>query len=159
MRRACEPVREIISASLDGEATMIERKRAERHMARCADCRAFARTLDLMIGSVRAAPPLVPMGPPAVAARAGRRRRSLGTRVVAAAAGFAAVAAIGAGVAGEAPNETVPAAAPSPATAIMASIDMERHQQQSLIANVAHVRSARDSITHRLSRLETVSLG
>lgn len=41
----CERIRGVISASLDGEVSEVERVTADAHLAACGDCRAYAASL------------------------------------------------------------------------------------------------------------------
>jgi hypothetical protein len=159
MNRACESVREIISASLDGEASVIERRLADRHVARCADCRAFAETVAGTVELVRAAPSLVP-GRPLSGTRPSRRAgRAVAVRVGAVAAALAAAAGLGAAVAGRSPQPAISAAPARGPELVLASIDVDRRQQLNMAQPAVRAHGDRDGVAHRLSRLEKLTLG
>ena len=52
----CERVRGVISASLDGEVSDVERVTADAHLAACGDCRAYAARLAETSRLLRATP-------------------------------------------------------------------------------------------------------
>ncbi len=53
---ACEPVREILSARVDGEAAAAEIEQADRHLATCVACRAYQQQLSILTRQVRVRP-------------------------------------------------------------------------------------------------------
>jgi predicted anti-sigma-YlaC factor YlaD len=52
----CEEVREHLSAFLDGELDVWQRRRVEAHLLGCADCRAAAVALEEMIAALQEGP-------------------------------------------------------------------------------------------------------
>jgi predicted anti-sigma-YlaC factor YlaD len=52
----CERMRSVISASLDGEVSEVERATADLHLAACGACRAYAASLEETSRLLRAAP-------------------------------------------------------------------------------------------------------
>jgi predicted anti-sigma-YlaC factor YlaD len=155
MSRACDTAREIVSAGLDGEATTIDRKRAQRHVERCSDCRAFAAAAERMTDALRAAPPLpAPALVPPAPARSGARRGRLIVRAAGVAAAFAAAAGVGASVSGGGRQE--PAATPARAPVlVLAALDRDRAQHAEL-----RLREGRGpESSYRVGRLETLTLG
>jgi predicted anti-sigma-YlaC factor YlaD len=52
----CERMRAVISASLDGEVSEVERATADAHLAGCGDCRAYAASLAETSRLLRATP-------------------------------------------------------------------------------------------------------
>lgn len=53
---ACDRFREQVSLSLDGELSQLEQRMLEAHLARCADCDAFADDVRSFTEGLRAAP-------------------------------------------------------------------------------------------------------
>lgn len=60
MSNPCDSARQAISAGLDGEASEIELRSAERHRQTCETCRTFADQATRTTHRVRGARPLVP---------------------------------------------------------------------------------------------------
>jgi hypothetical protein len=89
--RQCERCRGQVSLDLDGGLSELEAAWMRRHLAACADCRAFAADVRGATALLRAAPQLSPAEPVLVA---GVRRRSRG--VLGAVVGVAATAAVAA---------------------------------------------------------------
>jgi predicted anti-sigma-YlaC factor YlaD len=52
----CERMRSLISASIDGEVSEVERATADAHLAACGDCRAYAASLAETSCMLRATP-------------------------------------------------------------------------------------------------------
>ncbi|MEQ3554273.1 zf-HC2 domain-containing protein [Pseudonocardia nematodicida] len=52
----CQQCRDLVSASLDGEASGAERAARDEHLARCADCRAFAGAAERITRLARVRP-------------------------------------------------------------------------------------------------------
>jgi predicted anti-sigma-YlaC factor YlaD len=52
----CERMRGVISASLDGEVSEVERATADAHLAVCSDCQAYAASLAETARMLRATP-------------------------------------------------------------------------------------------------------
>ena len=52
----CERIRGVISASLDGEVSEVERVTADAHLAACGECRAYAASLAETSRLLRATP-------------------------------------------------------------------------------------------------------
>lgn len=52
----CERLRGVISASLDGEVSEVERATADAHLAECGACRAYAASLEETSRVLRATP-------------------------------------------------------------------------------------------------------
>jgi predicted anti-sigma-YlaC factor YlaD len=52
----CERMRGVISASLDGEVSQVERATADAHLAACRECRAYAASLAETSRMIRATP-------------------------------------------------------------------------------------------------------
>ena len=52
----CEPMRGVISASLDGEVSEVEQATADAHLAECGACRAYAASLAETSRMLRATP-------------------------------------------------------------------------------------------------------
>jgi hypothetical protein len=52
----CERMRSLISASIDGEVSEVERATADAHLAVCGDCRAYAASLAETSCMLRATP-------------------------------------------------------------------------------------------------------
>jgi predicted anti-sigma-YlaC factor YlaD len=52
----CERIRGVISASLDGEVSEVERATADAHLAACGECRAYAASLAETSRLLRTAP-------------------------------------------------------------------------------------------------------
>jgi predicted anti-sigma-YlaC factor YlaD len=97
--RACARTREWISLDLDGELSEVERASLTRHLARCADCGAFAVAAAQVARIVRETPLAVPSRPLAPALEAvhldTRRRMPLRLKTAAIAALVAAAALSG----------------------------------------------------------------
>lgn len=55
-RQRCDRIREWISLELDCDLSRIERALVDRHVAGCAECRAFAADVHAFTGALRAAP-------------------------------------------------------------------------------------------------------
>jgi predicted anti-sigma-YlaC factor YlaD len=90
-RQRCDQIREWVSLELDCDLSRIERALVERHLAACADCRAFARDVATFTLELRKAE-LEPLERPIVLPRrAGVSARSFPVAVAAA----VAVAAVG----------------------------------------------------------------
>jgi predicted anti-sigma-YlaC factor YlaD len=60
MSNPCDSARQAISAGLDGEASELELRSAERHRQTCETCRTFAEQATRTTHRVRKARPLVP---------------------------------------------------------------------------------------------------
>jgi predicted anti-sigma-YlaC factor YlaD len=108
--RGCARAREWASLRLDGELSELERLLLRRHLGRCADCHAFAETIEAATRAIRATPQERPSrslepDPP-------RARPRMRVRVVAAAGLATAAAALGVGVAAliDTGSEPVPTA-------------------------------------------------
>jgi len=87
--RSCARAREWASLRLDGELSELERLFLGRHLARCAECAAFADSLTAFTTRIRETPPELPARSfrPAPAARTPLRDRfALRMRAVAVAA-------------------------------------------------------------------------
>ena len=52
----CERVRMQVSLELDGELSMLEKRMLDAHLARCADCRAYADEVVSFTTELRSAP-------------------------------------------------------------------------------------------------------
>jgi anti-sigma factor RsiW len=86
----CQRVREQVSLQLDNELSQLEVRMLDAHLARCADCHAYAEDVRGFTHELRSAPPEV-LGRPVVIER---RRRYVAARLqigVAAALAFAAL--------------------------------------------------------------------
>jgi predicted anti-sigma-YlaC factor YlaD len=86
----CNRVREQVSLQLDNELSELERRMLDAHIARCADCAAYADDVRTFTRELREAPMLVPSRRVVVA----RRGRYAAARLqigVAAALAFAAL--------------------------------------------------------------------
>jgi anti-sigma factor RsiW len=163
MSGACEPVRQIVSASLDGEASVIERKRAERHLAGCPDCRRFAAAAGSATRTVREAPlahPATTLVPAPAARRRGARARR-GGAVAAAAASLAAAAALGALVSAQ--TADAPAVQTEATVLQLAEMDTARRQhlimRRDTVPEGLHPIDVPQGERYRMSRLEYVTLG
>src|SRR3954454_974788 len=53
---ACARMRELLSASLDGELSELDEVRLQDHLVRCSGCRAYAATADATARLVRHTP-------------------------------------------------------------------------------------------------------
>jgi anti-sigma factor RsiW len=87
----CRRVREQVSLQLDNELSELERRMLDAHLARCADCAAYADDVRRFTVELREAPLVALRRPVVVAARRGRyvaARMQIG---VAAALAFAAL--------------------------------------------------------------------
>lgn len=91
-RHRCDRIQECISLDLDGELSRLERARVDRHLAGCADCKAFRAEVHAFTGALRSAPLEQLERPVALPTR--RRVVSLRSFQVAAAAAVA-IAAVG----------------------------------------------------------------
>lgn len=90
-RQRCDRIREWISLELDCDLSRIERALVDRHVAGCAECRAFATDVHAFTGALRAAR-LEPLEQPiALPSRVRVTARSFQVAVAAA----VAVAAVG----------------------------------------------------------------
>ena len=81
MSNPCDSARESISAGLDGEASELELRSAERHRQTCETCRAFAESAVRTTHRVRGSRPLVPtltFAPPRHASSARRWTATVG---------------------------------------------------------------------------------
>jgi predicted anti-sigma-YlaC factor YlaD len=56
LNSACDPMRELFSASLDGELSELDDARLQAHLAACAGCRAYAATAAAAASLVRQTP-------------------------------------------------------------------------------------------------------
>ncbi len=93
MSNPCDSARELISAGLDGEASELELRSAERHRLTCETCRSFAESATRTTHRVRSSRPLVStltFAPPRRSSPARRWTASMG-----AAAALAAMALLG----------------------------------------------------------------
>jgi predicted anti-sigma-YlaC factor YlaD len=93
MGNPCDSARESFSAGLDGEASELELRSAERHRQTCETCRAFAESATRTTSRVRGARPLVPPLTFAPPRRSSPVRRW--TATVGAVASLAAMAMLG----------------------------------------------------------------
>lgn len=89
--RQCERCRGQVSLDLDGGLSELEAAWMRRHLAACADCRAFAARVRGATALLRAAPQLAP-AEPVVVARVRARSRGMLSAVV----GLAATASVAA---------------------------------------------------------------
>src|SRR5581483_10098218 len=80
---SCEPVRQLISAGLDGHASEVELAAAARHTRSCSECWRFARDVTELTRRLKESERLEPsaiLAPPVAVrppARGGRWRRPL----------------------------------------------------------------------------------
>ncbi len=90
IRHRCDQIREWVSLGLDCDLSRIEQALVDRHLARCAECRAFMTEVDAFTGALRAAP-LEPLEQPIELPRRGRVTARSFQVAVAAVVAFAAV--------------------------------------------------------------------
>jgi|SRR6516165_9470057 len=94
LNEECSRTREWASLELDSALSRFESAGLRRHLKACSQCRAYAADVRRATSLIRAAPPLPRPAPVTVpAAERGRGRRA-GTRIGAAAAVVAALAAL-----------------------------------------------------------------
>jgi predicted anti-sigma-YlaC factor YlaD len=86
----CSRVREQVSLQLDNELSELERRMLDAHLARCADCSAYAHDVRTFTEELREAP-LLALERPVVVARRGRHVAARLQIGVAAALAFAAL--------------------------------------------------------------------
>jgi predicted anti-sigma-YlaC factor YlaD len=98
----CERIRGVISASLDGEVSEVERATADVHLAACGECRAYAASLAETSRLLRTAP-LEELGFPIVLP-SHRLRLARTMQLGAAAAAVAATVFLSVTVGGTSPN-------------------------------------------------------
>jgi predicted anti-sigma-YlaC factor YlaD len=60
--RACEDALALFSLSLDEEPSPLERRKLDRHLLSCAECRRRAAAIDAVTVALRGLPPEVPAG-------------------------------------------------------------------------------------------------
>jgi predicted anti-sigma-YlaC factor YlaD len=89
MGNPCDSARQSISAGLDGEASELELRSAERHRQTCETCRSFAESAMRTTHRVRSSRPLVP-----TLTLAAPRRRSTARRWTATVGAVGALAAM-----------------------------------------------------------------
>ena len=87
----CDRIRELVSASIDGELAELDAARVETHLAGCGSCRAYAAAARETSGLLRAAP-LEALGVPIVLPS---RRLAVARRLQVAAAAAALVVTVG----------------------------------------------------------------
>jgi predicted anti-sigma-YlaC factor YlaD len=92
----CERARHLASLGLDGELSEVEQAVLRAHVGRCAACACFARDLGGLTQELRAAP----LQRPAAEVRSHRRRATVRTLQLGAAAAAVALAAGLGGLAG-----------------------------------------------------------
>ena len=94
--RSCARAREWASLRLDGELSELERLFLGRHLARCAECAAFADSLSTFTTKIRETPPELPSRSlrPARAPRAPLRDRFVFRMRVVAVAALVVVAGV-----------------------------------------------------------------
>jgi predicted anti-sigma-YlaC factor YlaD len=88
----CERARAWAALQSDGELSTFEQRLLDAHVARCAECRAFALSVAAVTGALRDAP-LVPLSHP-VSIRGLHRPRRFAPRRAVYSAGAAAAAAV-----------------------------------------------------------------
>jgi predicted anti-sigma-YlaC factor YlaD len=101
MGSACRLAREHISLQLDGELSEFEQAALDGHLARCAQCRAYAASTSQVSAHIRMAPLEQPQFPVVLPHRS---RVRVPLRTAQAAAAAAVVAVIGFSAAGVVPN-------------------------------------------------------
>jgi predicted anti-sigma-YlaC factor YlaD len=88
---ACERMRELLSASLDGELSELDEVRLQDHLVRCAGCRAYAAAADTTARLVRH----TPLEQPGFAIVVPGRRLAVARKLQVAAAAAAVAATVG----------------------------------------------------------------
>lgn len=91
----CDGMRELHSASLDGELSELDAARLEAHLARCAGCRSYAHAAQAASLLVRG----TPLEQPTVAIIVPGRRLAVARKLQVAAAAAAVAATVGLSVA------------------------------------------------------------
>jgi anti-sigma factor RsiW len=100
----CRRVREQVSLQLDNELSELERRMLDAHLARCAECAAYADDVRLFTRELREAPLLAPERPVVVT----RRGRDVAARLQIGVAAALAFAALGLGTQLAASTESEP---------------------------------------------------
>jgi predicted anti-sigma-YlaC factor YlaD len=132
-RHRCDQIREWISLELDCDLSRIERALVDRHVAGCADCRAFATDAHAFTGALRAAP-LEPLEQPiALPSRVRLTARSFQVAVAAA----VAVAAVGVASLSASLGEEQFAGKVTPVSAEPSKDQMRQRQLRELTERVA----------------------
>jgi hypothetical protein len=90
----CDRGREWISLRLDGELSELAQKMLDSHVGRCADCRAFAASIEQTTAELRAFPLEQPSRPFMISRQ---RRRAIGLGSISAVAASVAAVAVGLG--------------------------------------------------------------
>jgi len=88
---ACDRMRELLSASLDGELSELDEVRLQDHLVRCSGCRAYAATAGATARLVRH----TPLEQPSFAIVVPGRRLAVARKLQVAAAAAAVAATIG----------------------------------------------------------------
>jgi hypothetical protein len=132
-RQRCDQIHEWVSLGLDSDLSRIELAFVERHLAVCADCRAFARDVASFTLELREAE-LVPLERPIVLP--GRTRVSARSFPVAVAAAVA-VAAIGVASLTNSASQAPANSSPRQLTGIRFKDQMRARQMQNMTERIA----------------------